>query len=460
VRVHPSLEFRETERSGRGLFASRDVPIGEVLLSVPRALALSVQDGAGVSLPPDGAWPRVRAGVAAASPDAGKSWECVLARAVADAVAGDGGAFWANYGGVMPPPESLALPFLIPDGELASLEDAALAEDALVERARIAALMPDLLDPVKEEGEEEEEDPRKTPSRKKKRKPPDVARSLAAWALALVRSRALLAGEVRGGGPRALARAIVPFIDLANHAEGGAPNADYRCEGVETSSSRTPGVPPQKKEDATRFELVALRAVAAREEITLAYTRGEGTSRAHFAQYGFVPFGGYAGDRVELVGAEASDAPPAAVESRTATRLRASLRAALRGALQRCAAEAPMRSSGSSWVAAGAFLSGLFGIEGEPMSEREEAATLAAIRARVAEAERAWRTSLAADRAEAADVAARVAARRRSRAREPSKAELLEERRLCVLGLRTQKKRLVRCVAELLEDADLDVASA
>ena len=83
VRVHPSLEFRETERSGRGLFASRDVPIGEVLLSVPRALALSVQDGAGVSLPPDGAWPRVRAGVAAASPDAGKSWECVLARAVA-----------------------------------------------------------------------------------------------------------------------------------------------------------------------------------------------------------------------------------------------------------------------------------------------------------------------------------------------------------------------------------------
>jgi hypothetical protein len=460
VRVHPSLEFRETERSGRGLFASRDVPIGEVLLSVPRALALSVQDGAGVSLPPDGAWPRVRAGVAAASPDAGKSWECVLARAVADAVAGDGGAFWANYGGLMPPLESLALPFLIPDGELASLEDAALAEDALVERARIAALMPDLLDPVKEEGEEEEEDSEDDDD-EKKRKPPDVACSLAAWALALVRSRALLAGEVRGGGPRALARAIVPFIDLANHAEGGAPNADYRCEGVETSSSRTPGVPPQKREDATRFELVATRAAAAGEEITLAYTRGEGTSRAHFAQYGFVPLGGYAGDRVELVGAEtgSSDAPPAAVKGKTATRLRASLRAALRGALQRCAAEAPGSSGSSMWVAAGAFLSGLFGIEGEPMSEREENATLTAIRARVAETERAWRTSLEADRAEAANVAARVAARRR-RFRNPSKAELLEERRLCVLGLRTQKKRLVRCVAELMEDADLDVASA
>ena len=129
------------------------------------------------------------------------------------------------------------------------------------------------------------------------------------------------------------------------------------------------------------------------------------------------------------------------------------------GALQRCAAEAPGSSGSSIWVAAGAFLSGLFGIEGEPMSEREENATLTAIRARVAETERAWRTSLEADRAEAANVAARVAARRR-RFRNPSKAELREERRLCVLGLRTQKKRLVRCVAELMEDADLDVASA
>ena len=461
VRVHPSLEFRETERSGRGLFASRDVPIGEVLLSVPRALALSVQDGAGVSLPPDGAWPRVRAGVAAAFPDAGKSWEYVLARAVVDAVAGDGGAFWARYGGLMPPPESLALPFLIPDGELASLEDAGLAEDAIVERARIAALMPDLLDPVGEEGGEEA---RAAPS-DDGGKPPDVARSVAAWALALVRSRALLAGEVRGGG---FARAIVPFIDLANHTDMGAPNADYRCEGVETSASRTPGVPPQRREDAARFELVALRAVAADEEVALAYTQGEGTSRAHFAQYGFVPAGGYAGDRVEPLlrgsggdGEDARDRP--AVEGKTATRLRASLRARLRGALQMSTGVAsvePSRGNAASWVAAGAFLSNLFGTEGEPMSDREETATLAAIRARVAEAERGWRTSLAADEAEAADVAARVAERRRSRSGAASKAELLEERRLCVLGLRTQKKRLVRHVAELLEDADLDVATA
>ena len=65
-----------------------------------------------------------------------------------------------------------------------------------------------------------------------------------------------------------------------------------------------------------------------------------------------------------------------------------------------------------------------------------------------------------ADEAEAAGGAARVAERRRSGSGAASKAELLEERRLCVLGLRTQKKRLVRRVAELLEDADLQVASA
>ena len=464
VRVHPSLEFRETDERGRGLFASRDIPIGEVLLSVPRALSLSVQDGAGVSLPPDGAWPRVRAGVAANAPDAGKSWECVLARAVVDAVAGDGGAFWARYGGMMPPPESLALPFLIPDGELNSLEDAGLAEDALVERARIAALMPDLLDPVSEEGEEEA--PGASPSGEddEKKQHPDVARSVAAWALALVRSRVLLAGEVRGAGPPLAARAIVPFIDLANHAEGGAPNADYRCEGVET-----PGAPPPRREDSTRFELVAIKSIAAREEIALAYTKGEGTSRAHFAQYGFAPAGGYAGDRVELLAADAERASDEdkndaaekknrpAVEGKAATRARASLRAKLRGALQRSTAE---NTSSASWVAAGAFLSGLFGTEGEPMSEREETMTLVAIRTRVAETERAWRTSLEADEAEAAEIGARVAERRRSRSGAASKAELLQERRLCVLGLRTQKKRLVRRVAELLEDADLQVASA
>jgi hypothetical protein len=55
--------------------------------------------------------------------------EFILARAVVDAVAGDGGAFWAAYSGVMPPPESLAHPFLLSEDLLAELEDDALAEE-------------------------------------------------------------------------------------------------------------------------------------------------------------------------------------------------------------------------------------------------------------------------------------------------------------------------------------------
>ena len=235
--------------------------------------------------------------------------------------------------------ESPALPFLIPDGELASLEDAALAEDALVERARIAALMPDLLDPVKEEGEEEEEDSeddddeKKHESRRTSRAPSRRglwrscgrarcwrARYAAGAARARARDRSLhRPGEPRGGG-RAERR-------LPVRGRGDVVVADAGRAAAE-----------RERRDAVRARRD--EAAAAGEEITLAYTRGEGTSRAHFAQYGFVPFGGYAGTgSSSWARGGSSDAPPAAVKGKTATRLRASLRAALRGALQRCAAK-------------------------------------------------------------------------------------------------------------------------
>ena len=72
-----------------------------------------------------------------------------------------------------------------------------------------------------------------------------------AWALALVRSRAMLAGA---GGTYA----VVPFLDLANHAP--SPTVDYRCDGVETPASS--GLPPQAARDSDRFELVGLADVA------------------------------------------------------------------------------------------------------------------------------------------------------------------------------------------------------
>ena len=271
--------------------------------------------------------------------------------------------------------------------------------------------MPDLMDPLEPGG------------------PP-----VGAWALALVRSRAMLAGKVRGGGD---AHAIVPFLDLANHAT--APTIDYRCDGVETPASS--GLEPQATENLDRFELVALDDADAGEELRLAYTKGTLTSREHFAQYGFAPAGGSPVDRVDLgpVGGSGEDGP-SAIEGKTATRLREELRAKLKVELA-AATHRGEENGRAGWVAAGGFLSGLFGSKGVPMTEEEEEMTLRAIRARVGELESSFRTSLEEDEAAAAATAERLA-----------KSPTPEDERMGnILGLRVIKKRLARRVAEILD---------
>ena len=131
---------------GRGLFAGGN-PIrrGEVILSVPKKMTLLIQDGAGLSLPKDGTWPRVRAGVAAEAPEAGKCWEFTLARAIVDAVAGDGGEFWRVYSQLLPSPDELAHPFLLSEDLLAELQDDELAAEGRREKIRITELLADLL---------------------------------------------------------------------------------------------------------------------------------------------------------------------------------------------------------------------------------------------------------------------------------------------------------------------------
>lgn len=70
----------------------------------------------------------------------------------------------------------------------------------------------------------------------------------------------------------------------ANHADD--PAADFRA---------APGG------GANAFELVAVRDLRAGDEITISYTGPAGqTNRRLMAQYGFVPAGGNAADRIEL----------------------------------------------------------------------------------------------------------------------------------------------------------------
>ena len=192
----------------------------------------------------------MRAGASAAAPDSGKGWEFILARAIVDAVAGDGGAFWEAYGGMMPGPETLAHPFLLSDAALRELQDDDMARRARDERELIKALMPDLTTPQ----HAMDDDPHVT---------------VGAWALALVRSRAMRVGIG--------AHAVVPFLDCANHAS--VPSVDYRCDSVETPASS--GLPPQASEATADVELVALTDDVG-DELRLAYTKGRLTSTEHF----------------------------------------------------------------------------------------------------------------------------------------------------------------------------------
>jgi hypothetical protein len=401
---------RESEH-GRGLFATSDgVDVGDVVLSVPKKLALVVQADRGLALPSDGSWPRVRAGVAAAAPDAGKTCEFVLARAIVDAVAGDGGAFWTQYAGVLPPPEKLAHPFLLSDAELASLQDDDLAAEGRNDAMRIAALMPDLTDAIEggERGEHET--------------------AVGAWALAVVRSRAMLAGLNT--------YAVVPFLDLANHAT--IPSVDYRCEGVETRTNGI-GIAPQEK-DATTFELVALKPRKADEELRLAYTRGQLTSAAHFAQYGFAPPGGSPLDRIDLIGGDDGGGVV-----RASARLRAALKRATKAALTRCAGEEGGGEKHAGWVAAAASVSAAFGSgdgdgdgDGDGVGDGD-AATVETLLARVGAIESGYATTLEDDERALDEINEAV-------------GDARDERAGNILGLRAGKKRLARRVAELLRE--------
>lgn len=421
---------------GKGLFASEPVKRGDVVASVPKKLTLWVQEGNALALPGDGAWPRVRAGASAAAPDSGKGWEFILARAIVDAVAGDGGAFWEAYGGMMPGPETLAHPFLLSDATLRELQDDDMARRARDERELIKALMPDLTTPQ----HAMDDDPHVT---------------VGAWALALVRSRAMRVGVG--------AHAVVPFLDCANHAS--VPSVDYRCDSVETPASV--GLPPQASEAMADVELVALTDAGVGDELRLAYTKGQLTSTEHFEQYGFVPTGGSPADRVRGL--------PRVTEGKRAARLGRALRRAIGATLRAVwneVEDAESARSGSGVeafdaravvVAAGASIAATLGdgdddaggggreegseegvledaaSSSEDMTSEEESAHLAALRRAAAELEASYETTLEAD--EAAFGGA---------------TESGDERLANVMHLRVCRKRLARRVREVLDGIELE----
>jgi hypothetical protein len=202
-----------------------------------------------------------------------------------DAAAGasSADAFWASYAAtLLPPPGSLTLPVVLRDDALDALQDEDVAGAARAQRQRLADLLPSLAGPL------------------------SASPHTLAWGFAAVRSRAFALGGD--------AFACVPFADLANHA--AQPSADllqpFDDDGnvVPTGDAATDALGP-------RLRLVARKALAAGEEVTICYSGAEGsgyTNARFMAQHGFVPFGGSLAERLPLTDAAPPGAAPLCLE--------------------------------------------------------------------------------------------------------------------------------------------------
>jgi hypothetical protein len=238
---------------GNGLFASRHLAVGEVLLGVPREQCLIIsfegdKDGE-IMVPKDGTFPRLMQGLGFADP---LTWDMLLALALLDAVSGEGGSIWQSYAlNVLPSPDSLTVPFCWSQTRLGALDHPEIIEGAQQQQQRLTSLFPAL-----SQIDEEEDEP-----------------SWMAWAFACVRSRAYRIDGSSFG--------LVPHMDLANHSV--QPNSNFRTS-----------------EDASKaLELVALKEIKQGDEIFISYTGPEGyTNQRLMSQYGFVLPDGNPADRI------------------------------------------------------------------------------------------------------------------------------------------------------------------
>jgi SET domain len=111
------------------------------------------------------------------------------------------------------------------------------------------------------------------------------------WGFGCVRSRALQLGASVFG--------MVPFADVANHADD--PSADIKIVPADSSSSAGGGS-SSSSSTGGYVQLVARRAVAPGDEVSISYSGTSGhTNQRWMAQYGFAPAGGNAADRLTLV---------------------------------------------------------------------------------------------------------------------------------------------------------------
>ncbi|KAL6763080.1 hypothetical protein V8C86DRAFT_466937 [Haematococcus lacustris] len=248
---------------GNGLATDMSVKKGQVLLSVPKSLALMLDYNEGLQIPAQGSWPRLVEGVQREGEPL--TWDLLLALGLMDGLAGDGGPFWGAWcQAVLPPPEDLTIPLTWPDHLLQQLQHREIQAAARQQQERLTSLFP--------------------PALTAESAGPGSC-SWLAWAWACVRSRSIKVTDD--------CFALVPFLDLANHAS--TPSAGYRLAG-------------------SCFELYALKDLQQGQEVSITYSGEAGyTNQRFMAQYGFVPEGGNPADRLtfDLTTRPSTSSPPA-----------------------------------------------------------------------------------------------------------------------------------------------------
>jgi hypothetical protein len=181
-----------------------------------------------------------------------QTWDVRLAERFLDEIAV--GQFWHPYAELVPAPGTMAQPLQLPPSLLEELHHNTMAAAARKQQAALRHQCPGAV-PDEDAGNEAYPTPM-------------------LWAVGLVRSRALEAGEGF--------YALVPFLDMANHSD--TPNAMWSYSAGDNGRARG-------------FHLHALMPINQGQQVTISYHENM-DNRRKFAQYGFVTPGGNPYDRL------------------------------------------------------------------------------------------------------------------------------------------------------------------
>ena len=146
VRLQRSAAF------GRSLVASRPVEAGELLLSIPLSLCLTMHRSGvcgGLVGQTDAMWEAagdLREEVGEGLYQRGATWDVRLALAVLEATAGAGGPFWDDYRQLLPAPPAVLHPVCLPVALQPELHDKELERGTAERAALLSDIYPVLAD--------------------------------------------------------------------------------------------------------------------------------------------------------------------------------------------------------------------------------------------------------------------------------------------------------------------------